>query len=282
MIKINLNGNLFDSKASVFTIQNRGFKYGDAIFETIRIANGNICFLEKHIDRMLSSMKVLKMNIPAEYDTSFFASEIDKLIHENNIIGGGRVRITVFRDAEGYYTPSNNDVSFVIEAFILEGDDYQLNKNGLTVDLYEDEKVIINKLSSLKTNNCLTLVMAGIYKKENNLDECVMLNELGSVAECISSNLFAGFNGVLYTPSLNQGIIPGIMRSVVMDIAKANRIEVQETTLNAQVLLRADEVFLTNAIKGIQWVGAYRSKRYFSKTSRMLIDLLNANIKAKP
>lgn len=282
MIKINLNGNLFDSKAGVFTIQNRGFKYGDAIFETIRIANGNICFLEKHIDRMLSSMKVLKMNIPAEYDTSFFASEIDKLIHENNIIGGGRVRITVFRDAEGYYTPSNNDVSFVIEAFILEGDDYQLNKNGLTVDLYEDEKVIINKLSSLKTNNCLTLVMAGIYKKENNLDECVMLNELGSVAECISSNLFAGFNGVLYTPSLNQGIIPGIMRSVVMDIAKANRIEVQETTLNAQVLLRADEVFLTNAIKGIQWVGAYRSKRYFSKTSRMLIDLLNANIKAKP
>lgn len=278
MSKINLNGTLIEGETPVFSIKNRGFRYGDALFETIRIVNGKVCYIEKHINRLVDGMKVLKMNVPQNYTNQFFINEIQKLIVSNEIAGGGRIRITIYRDAEGYYTPETNDVSFVIEAVPLTENLYELNKDGYTIDLYEDEKLIINKLSSLKTNNCLTHVMAGIYKKEKKLDECVMVNELGSIAECISSNLFVGFNGVLYTPSLNQGIIPGVMRSVIMEIAKENRIEVQETTLNPQVLLRADEVFLTNAIVGIKWVGAYRSKRYFSKTSRMLVDLLNSKV----
>ena len=278
MISINLSGNLLDGDSAVFSIKNRGFRYGDAIFETIRIVNGNICFLNKHIHRLLEGMRMLKMNIPENFNTDFFQVEISKLILNNSINSGGRVRITIYRDASGYYTPDSNEVAFVIEGFSIPENNYSLNKDGLTIDLYEDEKIIINKLAAIKTNNCLTHVMAGIYKKEKGLDECVMLNELGSIAECISSNLFVGFNGVLYTPSINQGIIPGIMRSVIMELAKENRIEVQETTLNPQVLVRADEVFLTNSINGIKWVGAYRSKRYFSKTSRRLIDLLNMKV----
>lgn len=278
MDHINFNGTLFDVKQPVFTVKNRAFRYGDALFETIRVVNGSPQFLDKHVERMVSGMKVLKMNVPNNYTTEYFQQEILKLTVGNGIGRGGRVRITVYRDSDGFYTPITNEVAYVIEAIKLPENEYTLNKEGLSIDLYEGERKMINKLSSIKTNNSLLHVLAGIYKIEKNIDECLILNELGSVCESISSNIFVGFNNVLYTPSLNQGLIPGVMRSTIIELAKENRMEVQECPLNPQVLIKADEVFLTNSINGVKWVGAYRSKRYFSKTSRMLVDKLNEKV----
>lgn len=278
MAFINKNGELLDADLPAFTINNRAFRYGDAIFETIRVVNGNICFLDKHLERMLKGMNTLHLDIPSDFNIDFFEIEIKKLLLANSINEGGRIRITIYRHEGGYYTPSTNEADFVIEAIVLEHNNFVLNTEGLSVDLYEDQKLVINKLSGVKTNNCLTHVLAALHKKDKGLDECILLNELNSVAECISSNLFVGFNGVLYTPSINQGIIPGIMRQVMIDIARENGMEVQECPLNPQVLLRADEMFLTNAINGIKWAVAYRSKRYYSKTSKLLIGKLNEKI----
>lgn len=275
---INLNGELLNADEPVFTIRNRAFRYGDAIFETIRVVNGEICFLHRHVKRLLDGMATLQLDVPKEFSEAFFKEQIGRIIEKNAINKGGRVRITVYRKSGGYYTPETNAVSFVIEAVPLPDNEYALNSDGLTIDLYEEQKLVIHKLSTVKTNNCLTHVLAALYKKNKGLDECVMVNELGGIAECISSNLFVGYNGVLYTPSLNQGIIPGIMREVIIDIASEKNIEVQECTLTPQVLLRADEVFLTNAINGIRWVVAYRSKRYFNKTSKLLVPELNARL----
>ncbi len=127
----------------------------------------------------------------------------------------------------------------------------------------------------------MTYILAAQHKLAKGLDDCVLLNELGSIAECVSSNLFVGYNGVLYTPSLNQGIVPGIMRQQIIDLSREIGMEVQECPLSPQVLHRADEVFLTNSILGITWVGAYRSKRYFNKVSKKLVEELNKKISSK-
>jgi branched-chain amino acid aminotransferase len=276
MRNINYNGNLIDESQPLFDINNRGFRYGDALFETIRISDGKPCFFQSHFDRLSGGMQLLEMrlNLSAEQ----LLDEVNKLIASNNITQGARLRITVVRNAGGYYTPETNLSSFVIEAVPLDNNRYGLNENGLTIDLYEKHRKTINELSALKSTNCLTYILAGQYKEAKGYDDVVLLNELGSIAECVSSNLFVGYNGVLYTPSLNQGIVPGVMRQQIIELCREIGIEVQECPLSPQVLHRADEVFLTNAISGLKWVGAYRSKRYFNKVSKMLTEKLNGKV----
>ena len=224
-------------------------------------------------------MKLLEMSLNLTCDN--LLDEVDKLIDANNITEGARLRITVVRNPGGYYTPETNLSSFIIEAIHLPNNRYELNETGLTIDLYEKHRKTINELSSLKSTNCLTYILAGQYKKAKGFDDCVLLNELGSIAECVSSNLFVAYNGVLYTPSLNQGIIPGIIRQKIIEVCKEISMEVQECPLSPQVLHRADEVFLTSAISGVKWVGAYRGKRYFNKVSKILTEKLNEKASSK-
>jgi branched-subunit amino acid aminotransferase/4-amino-4-deoxychorismate lyase len=272
---INLQGECIDAGLPVLNVQNRGFRYGDALFETIRVMNGQPCFLEHHINRLLEGMKLMKMNKNEHFQADFFAQEIKKILEKNNISSGGRVRLTIFRNDGGYYTPLSNDVCFLIEAEPINHNEYVLNKDGLKVDLYEEQKMHIHKFVGLKSANALMYVMAAIYKQEKKLDECILMNEMGCITESISSNLFIGYNGVFYTPSINQGLIPGVMRKQVIEVLKIHHIELQECTLTPQVLFKADEVFLTNAIDGIKWVGAYRSKRFFNKSSKLLLETIN-------
>ena len=224
-------------------------------------------------------MQLLEMNL--NLSSTQLYEEVNKLLQANNIAEGARLRVTIVRNSGGYCTPETNLSSFVIEATPLPTNEFELNENGLTIDLYEKHRKTINELSSLKSTNCLTYILAGQYTVAKGFDDCVLLNELGSIAECVSSNLFVGYNGVLYTPSTNQGIVPGIMRQQIIELCGEIGMEVQECPLSPQVLHRADEVFLTNAISGLKWVGAYRSKRYFNKVSQLLINKLNEKISLK-
>jgi branched-chain amino acid aminotransferase len=122
--------------------------------------------------------------------------------------------------------------------------------------------------------------MASLYARSKGLDDCLLQNYKLGIIEATSSNLFIVSNGVLYTPSLEDGCVGGIMRMQVINIALENQIKVYECNLNPQNLLAADEIFLTNAINGIQWVGSYRTKRYFNEMSRRMIGLLNDEVKS--
>jgi len=155
---------------------------------------------------------------------------------------------------------------------------YELNNKGIKVDLYQKIKKPCNALSSIKSCNSLLYVLAGKYKTDNELEECVIINDRHNVCEFTSSNLFIVINGVLYTPAITEGCIQGVMRKVILDLAAKARIYVYETELKPNDLIRADEIFLTNAVQGIQWVGAYKAKRYFNKVSKTLIDALNQHV----
>ena len=138
-----------------------------------------------------------------------------------------------------------------------------------------DMKKQKNFLSNYKTKNGLMYVMAAIAAREKNLDDLLLSNEKGGILESSNSNLFVVSNGVLYTPSLDEGCLAGTMRMQVINLAIHHGIKVYECTILPQNLLAADEIFLTNAIRGISWVGGYRTKRYFNVISRRIQAYLN-------
>jgi branched-chain amino acid aminotransferase len=270
------NGDFQTYESCKLQFDNRAFRYGDALFESIHACGTEAQFLELHLNRLKHSMAVLKMVIPVFFTTINLSQMITKLLNKNRIFGGARIRLTVFRDASGLYTPAKNDVSFIIESQPLEVDRYELNQRGYVIDIYTEMPKPLNSLSAVKSTSALFYVMAGIYKSEKNLDECILLNEKGHLVESISSNLFIIKNSTLFTPSLKEGCLPGIMRQVIISFLPFAGLNVnEEDPLDINHLLQADEVFLTNAINGIRWVGALQQKRYYHEISENLLQKIN-------
>lgn len=276
-----LDGEFLKSSDKVFTIENRGFKYGDALFETIRVVDGKPCFIEDHFARLKEGMDYLKMKSSGNMSFKKLQELINELIVKNKITKGGRIRLSVFRKGNGLYEPDTLERSYVIEAKPLPYNEYILNENGLVIDFYNQHKKYRNKLSLIKTNNSIPQILASIYKKEQNLDDCIMVNDVDRIAEAISSNIFMFKNNCLYTPSLEEGCMNGIMRKQILEIAKSAGYSVFEGMLTGSALMQADEVFLTNAIKGIMWVGAYRQKRYYNNVAKQLTEALNQLVKVR-
>lgn len=272
---INHNGIVFLSESFSITTKNRSFRYGDGLFESIRITNYQPHFLKEHFERLQTSMRILKMNAHPSLNETFIESAILELAEKNDIGADGRVRVTVYRNDGGLYAPDTNEVSFLIEVESFDERNYMLNLKGYTIDLYAEFKKQQNQLSNIKSANSVLYVMASIYRKTNGLDECLLLNDKHYIIEGINSNIFAVKNGVLYTPPVSDGCVDGIMRRKIIEIAQDNRIAVHEISIMQNVLLGADELFLTNSITGIRWIVAYKQKRYFNSTSKKLIEKLN-------
>lgn len=267
-------GYVEDDQPSVM-IENRGLRYADGFFETIRIYDGKALFLEHHFSRILESIKAYKMVRSINFTLQRLEKEIVELCRKNEISGGGRVRITFTRIPGGHYLPDSNDFEYIMEAAPLDINRFQLNEEGISVDIYPEMKKDINPLSIFKNIDSTLYVMASIYAKENDLSDALIQNYKGGIIESSNSNLFLVSNGVLYTSTLDDGPVAGIMRMQVINMALEQNIKIYECTLNPQNLLAADELFLTNAVKGVQWVSSYRTKRYFNTMSQRLINTLN-------
>jgi branched-chain amino acid aminotransferase len=274
MVFINFNGEILPADTRLITINNRGFKYGDGLFESMRLMKGQLKFAELHADRLQRGMKALKIDGYSQMDTWFLKEKAVDLARRNKA-KHGRIRLTVFRDAEGLYTPTQNKMGYCMEIVPHDEPRYFLNTKGLIVDLFSEIPKPTNYLSNIKTCNSLTYVMAGLYKTQNKLDDVFLLNQGGFLCEAGSSNVFVWYQKHLYTPALSEGCVEGVMRQVIIDIAKKNGIPVTEAQINPEILYVADEVFLTNATMGIQTVIGYGVRRYFNELSKMLIDELN-------
>jgi branched-chain amino acid aminotransferase len=272
---INFNESIISSDHQIFTVSNRGFRYGDGLFESMRYMNGQLKFPDLHIDRVLKGMKILKLENSFHLDSWFLREKVEELARRNKIGPDARFRLTVFRDSGGLYSPESNKMAYVLECQSMDESQYTFNNKGLIIDVYDELTKSVNILSNLKTCNSLIYVLAGIFKNQYKLDEVMILNQHGFLCESISSNVFVVYDKKLYTPSLNEGCIGGVMRQVVMRLAIENGIELIEAQVNPDILNEADEVFITNAAKGIQWVMGYNSKRYFNEMSKFLSEKLN-------
>lgn len=276
---ISFNNQIVLKETPLFTIFNRSFCYGDGFFESIRITGGEMPFIKNHFERIKETAAVLEINLPKDFSIESLEETVALLCEKNEVLQEGKARINFYRKEGGLYAPENSECGVVIDVMPYDaGNGYELNNKGLKVDLYQKIKKPCNVLSGIKSCNSLLYVLAGKYKRDNDLEEAVILNDKHNVCEFTSSNLFIVINGVLYTPAISEGCINGVMRKVIIELASKARIYVYETELKPNDLIRADEIFLTNAVHGIQWIGAYKSKRYFNKVSKTLTDALNEHV----
>ncbi|RXQ96818.1 aminotransferase IV [Ancylomarina salipaludis] len=269
------NGIFYPDTTALFTADNRAFRYGDSLFETIHCNGTQIQFFEEHMERLQLGMSHLRMEIPDNFSHTI-ETNIKNLITKNKSFLGTRIRLSVFRNSGGLYTPQTNRISFLIESSKLDSPNYYLNKKGLKIGLFDSYKKASNSLSGFKTGNSLPFILAGLHKTEMKWDDCLLLNERQNLVESVSSNLFIVKDGILYTPSLESGAINGIMREQIIQIALNLGITVyDDCIMKPEQLMDADEIFLTNAIVGIRWVVAYEERRYFNRSAKVLIEELN-------
>jgi branched-subunit amino acid aminotransferase/4-amino-4-deoxychorismate lyase len=272
-------GEFQSDTATYIAKDNRAFRFGDGFFESMRIVNGKALFLENHFARILSTASAMKMQVSPDFSIEVLRNQIQEVLKRNDIQAGGRMRITFYRRSTGFYLPKQDEMTYFIEAEALADNEFVLNATGRMVDIFSDYKKEINKLSVFKTLNCQLYVQAAIHARDKGLDEALIQNNKLSIIESNSSNLFIVSNGVLYTPTLDDGCVAGTMRMNVINLALENKIKVYECTLNPQNLLAADEMFLTNAVRGIEWIVGYRTKRYFNDMSKKLMTVLNESAK---
>jgi branched-chain amino acid aminotransferase len=271
---INFNG---DSSAQENMLtQNRAFLYGDAVFETVKIVNSKILFLEDHYFRLMASMRILRMEIPMNFTMDYFEVQLLSVVENNGFSNSARARITVYRNDGGFYLPTTNDISFLIHTSPLENQSFVFETKECEVDLYKDFYISKQLLSTLKTTNKVVQVTASIYANENGLDNCIMLNDSKNVVEVLQGNIFMLQGNTLITPPLSEGCINGIMRKQVLTLAKKiEGLEVIEAVISPFDLQKADELFFTNVIKGIQSITKYRKKEFSTTTANVLVQKLN-------
>lgn len=275
---VNFNGTLVKSDSNLLS-QNRAFLYGDAVFETVKIVNSKILFLEDHYFRLMSSMRVVRMEIPMNFTLEFLEEQILDLAKKNNVSQSARARITVYRNDGGYYLPISNSVSFLISVESVDGQAYLINPNPYQVELFTDFYVTKQLLSSIKTTNKIINITASIFAYENGFDNCLLLNDSKNVVEALQGNLFMLSGNILITPPTSEGCLNGVMRKQILQIAqKMQSIEVVEAIISPFELQKADELFITNVIKGVQPITKYRKKEYSTELAFQFVQKLNEMI----
>ena len=276
---VNFNGLLVSSQEQSWS-NNRSFLYGDGVFETLKIVNQKVLFLEDHYFRLMASMRIVRMEIPMNFTMEYFENQIINTVIANQCSDSARVRITVYRNEGGYYLPETNQISFIIQATSLSTSLYSYEAISYEVDLYKDFYIAKQLLSTLKTTNKIIHVTGSIFAKENGFQNCLLLNDEKNVVEALQGNIFMLMNGKLITPPITDGCMNGIMRKKIISLAKSiENIEIIEASISPFDLQKAEELFITNVIKGIQPVTKYRKKEYTTNLAKQLTEKLNTLIK---
>ena len=256
---LNYNGSLFPDNDPVLNASNRAFRYGDGLFETMRVVNGKIPLFNYHFERLLRGMKALKINAPSYINVHYFKNEVLKTL---NKMPSARVRLNVWRESGGAYTPTNFDPDFLVEVTALPDKTFTINDLGLTMGIYPNFRLHPSPVSAFKTANALPYILAGIFARENSFDDVFLLNTEGSLAETISSNFFIFKEKKCFTPPLSVGCVGGVMRLYAIELIKKRGVEVEEKVLTINDLETANEVFLTNAVQGIRWVERFNTSEF--------------------
>ena len=274
---INYNGNFTDKFSIHFN--NRGFLYGDSVFETIKVVNNNLLFWEEHYLRLMSSMRILRIKIPNLYTPEFLENEIKKTNSNFNKSFSGRVRLTIFRDGKGLYLPESNEPVFLINSKETKETSFNINSGDYKVDIYKEYFIQSNLLSNIKSNNRLINVLGSIYAKENELDNCIILNDQKNVAEFLNGNIFIVKDKNVTTPPVSSGCLDGVMRKKIIESLKQSQIlSFEEKNISPFELISSDEIWISNSISGIIPVTEYRKKRFSKMFAQTMVEYFNKKI----
>ena len=255
------NGKLFEVSVSTLSVSNHSYRYGDGLFETMKMVNGKINLLEFHFERLFYSMQVSGFRVPVFFSEKKITDEILQLAEKNNCIKLARVRLTVSR-GEGGMNDCDDKLQYTIECIAADENVNLFNENGFIIDIYPEAVKSCDKFSNLKSTSCFYYVMAARFAKENKLNDSLILNQHGHICEASIANIFWIKDKIIYTPPLSGGCVAGVMRKYLLGRLPEAGCEVAEKQCSADDLENAEEVFLTNAVYGIRWVKSCGNNNY--------------------
>jgi branched-chain amino acid aminotransferase len=262
MSLIYLNGKWLNESKANLSINNRSFRYGDGVFETIRLSNGQAPLWPYHWERLSSALQTLQFEVPSLFTTTYLQQQVLELARRNGHQQLARIRLTIFRGNGGLYDPENHFPNCLIQSWPLNEALQTLNTNGLVIGLYLNGFKAADGLANLKSNNYLLYAMAALHAKQQHWNDALVLNHRGTVADATIANLFAIKDGTVITPPLSDGPVAGTMRRYLLKQLVASGFKIKEQSLSLEELLLVDEMFLTNAIYGIKWVQRLEEKTY--------------------
>ncbi len=265
------NGNFLSSDEPVLPAANRGYRYGDGLFETMKLVRGNILLEQLHFKRLFAGLDLLKMKLPGSVTPERLKTDIISLCRKNKCENLARVRLSVSRGIGGLYDDPGK-AEYLVESWPLDETMNRLNENGLVTGIFPGARKSCDLFSGLKSASFLPYVMASLYAKEQKWNDCFVLNTAGNIADTTIANLFIIKNGQICTPSLSEGCVAGVMREYLLTKLREEGRIVTETRISPADLLDADEVFLTNAIRGIRWVGRFGDTHYKNDLSGEIYD----------
>lgn len=273
----NVNGTICGADEPAITPASRIYRYGDGFFESMKLAHGHVLHFERHYQRIQRSAMLLGMVLDQRLRAESLQEMLLQTCQAADAIHG-RIRLSILRDGLGLYTPETASVCFIAEVQPWQEPRYADPEPGIRLGDFTELTKNANYLSMVKTTSALLYVMGGLHARRQGLDDCVIFNDAGRVAETVSCNIFKVDGDKIITPPLNEYCLDGVMRSVVMDTAKAYGYEVFEQPIGAIDLIASDEIFLTSAVKGIRSVARYQGKQFRSGVARMLSSLLNKSV----
>lgn len=270
---INYNGKYFDEGTPILLNDDHSYRYGDGLFETMKVVNSDILLKDYHFERLFSGLKILRFSVPPLFTAEKIESEIKELCKRNKCERLARVRLSVSRGGGGLYD-SDNKFSYLIESRPLEQKGF--NEKGLIIDIFPEARKSTDVFSNLKSANYLPYIMAAVWAKENKFNDALILNSGERVCDATIANVFWAKDNKTFTPPLSEGCVAGVMRRRILEINKA----IHQETLTVETLINADEVFLTNVTSGIRWVEQCANKKYANKISGKLFAELSQTIHA--
>ena len=271
------NGEIHSSDARIVTADNRCFRYGEGIFETMRVIDGRIIFASAHFNRLFEGMRLLKFEIPALFSEVALSKQIMFLLKKNNHETSARVRLQVFGKEEDLFNPDYVIPNYVIQTWRIENV-LELNETGYTVGIYSEAKKSCDSFSNIKSCNYLPYLMAARYAAANKWNDSLVMNTSGRVCESTIANIFWIKSNHIFTPPLSEGCVAGIMRSYLLAKRESSNLEISEKLLEREELLQADEIFLTNAVNGLRWIQAIGKKQYHRNLVTQVFDDFMKNI----
>jgi len=266
------DGKYFPDSTPVLGPDSRAFRYGDGIFETMRVSQGQIPLAKYHFIRCFAGLNTLGFDIPALFTPGKLEQNILALCRKNNHLENARVRISIFRGNGGLFDPESHRPQYLIQTWDLPEHYKKMNDNGLELTIYPSGRKSCDPLSNLKSNNALIYVMAAKYAKDQKCNEALVLNTTGKIADATIANLFWVKDGTIFTNPISDGIVAGVMREFLIDNLLRKGMQVSLQSIDPDELLEADEIFLTNALYGIRWVGSLGKNQFRKETSSLLYE----------
>lgn len=257
-MNFNYNGKSYPQDSLIIGPDSRALRYGDGIFETVKYKNGQLILIEEHLARLWKGMQLLQFHIPKLFTPERIEREIIDLIKKNKLTSA-RIRLTVIRGDGGLYDAKNN-ANWIIQSWPLAEENGLLNSNGLQLCIYREAQKMTDAFCNIKHNNYLPYFMGAMFAKKQQCNDAVILNQHLRICDSTIANIYMIKDEIIYTPSLTEGCVAGVMRNFFLQQLPSLGFNIKEASLTLEELLEADEIFLSNSLFNIRWVGAVENK----------------------